>query len=114
MTSISRRSLLGYSGTTAAGAVLGTTTSAQAADAETSSVDFPPDTEFTGTATLPDPVYSEGAGHVKVAFRVSCDSSVPGSVVHPIDIANALNEFLATRGWPSVTFYGTPQPAPLN
>ncbi|MEU1273357.1 hypothetical protein [Streptomyces sp. NPDC005799] len=125
MTSISRRSLLSCSGTTAAGAVLGATTSAQAADAETSSVDFPPNTEFTGTAILPnteftgtailpDTVHSEGAGSVKIVFRVSCDTSVPGTAVHPIDVANALDEFLADRGWPAVTFYGTPEPVALN
>ncbi|MCI3279067.1 hypothetical protein [Streptomyces cylindrosporus] len=111
---MSRRALLGYSGTTAAAAALGTTTSAQAADDETSTPEFPPDTEFSGTATLPDPVYSEGAGNVSIHFRVSCDTSVAGSKVDPIDVANALNAFLATRGWPAITFYGTPAPAALN
>ncbi|MGI5456788.1 hypothetical protein ACQEWB_27205 [Streptomyces sp. CA-249302] len=112
---MSRRSLLGYSGTTAAGALLGAGTSAQAAaDSDTATTDFPANTEFSGGSTLPDPVYSEGAGHVNLTFRLTCETSVAGSKVDPIDVANALNEFLATRGWPPITFYGTPAPAALN
>ncbi|MFE4962576.1 twin-arginine translocation signal domain-containing protein [Streptomyces sp. NPDC056660] len=53
MSSISRRSLLGYSGTAAAGALVGTTAPAQQAEAaesatETASTEFPEGTVFSG------------------------------------------------------------------
>lgn len=116
MSSISRRSLLGYSGTTAAGAVLGTTGSVQAAEAEASSADFPINTEFSGNSNISNsnPDYSEPDGHLELSFRVNCDTNRTGTKIDPIDIANALNELAESRGWPPITFYGTPAPAPLN
>ncbi|GAA1376126.1 twin-arginine translocation signal domain-containing protein [Streptomyces beijiangensis] len=116
MSSISRRSLLGYSGTTAAGAVLGTAGTAQAVEAESSSADFPVNTQFSGSVNLsnPNPDVSEPDGHVNLSFRVNCDTSRAGTNIDPIEIADALNEYIQSRGWPPITFYGTPAPAPLN
>jgi hypothetical protein len=58
LSSIWRRSLLGYPGTTAAGAVIGAAGSAQAAEsdaaaaAESSSADFPNGTKFSADYTV--------------------------------------------------------------
>ncbi|MGW1718594.1 twin-arginine translocation signal domain-containing protein [Streptomyces sp. NPDC002156] len=117
MSSISRRSLLGYSGTAAAGAALGTATQAEAAeDDPTALPEFPYNTEFSGDSNIPNPEYSEADGHVTLSFRVSCSTTGAArpNQIDPIDVANALNAYLESRGWPTMTFYGTPVPAPLN
>jgi hypothetical protein len=117
LSSISRRSLLGYSGTAAAGAALGTATQAEAAeDDPTTLPEFPPGTEFSGGSNIRNPEYSEPDGHVGLWFKVDCSTSGAArpNRIDPIDIANALNAYLESRGWPPMTFYGTPAPAPLN
>ena len=115
MSSISRRSLLGYSGTTAAGAVIGGAGSAQAAEpdattaAESSSADFPSGTKFSAD-------YSIGPidAYMTLTFSVSAMDTPTENVITPIEIANLLNELAESRGWPAATFYGTPAPAPLT
>ncbi|WP_328966944.1 hypothetical protein [Streptomyces sp. NBC_00239] len=119
MSGISRRSLLGYSGTAAAGAALSSAGSAQAADAEAQAVDqaqaaqaapaFPSGTEFKGRVSLPD--YS---GELTITFSVAMVDAAPAHGVAPLEIANALSQLAQQRGWLPVTFYGTPAPAPLT
>ncbi|MFK0254063.1 hypothetical protein [Streptomyces sp. NPDC090445] len=127
MSGISRRSLLGYSGTAAAGAVLTSAASAQAADAADAktqsagaagasqaqgtqaAVSFPSGTQFKGrTAT------TGGEGELVITFSVSTIDAPASFNVPPIEIANALNKIAQDRGWGPVTFYGTPAPAPLT
>ncbi|MGW0914549.1 twin-arginine translocation signal domain-containing protein [Streptomyces sp. NPDC002784] len=115
MSSISRRSLIGYSGTTAAGAVLGTAASAQpaqAAEAEAEATEFAAHTFFKGRTyrTIGDDTHAE----VEIEFRVA-NHEVPSALaITPLEIADLLSELAASRGWPPITFYGTPAPAPLN
>ncbi|MFE6332119.1 twin-arginine translocation signal domain-containing protein [Streptomyces sp. NPDC057798] len=115
MSSISRRSLLGYSGTTAAGAVLGTAASAQpaqAAEAGAEATAFDPHTFFKGRTyrTIGDDTHAE----VEIEFRVANHEVPSASAITPLEIAELLSELAASRGWPPITFYGTPAPAPLN
>ncbi|MFI5673766.1 hypothetical protein [Streptomyces cellulosae] len=127
MSSISRRTLLGYSGTAAAGTVLGVTAPAEAAEtAETTETtettaasgtaaasaapasEFPEGTLFSGRTSLD---YAAMA----IRFSVEMVETPPdGYAVDPSEIADALNELVVSRGWPAITFYGTPKPAPLN
>ncbi|WP_367324990.1 hypothetical protein [Streptomyces sp. HUAS ZL42] len=37
-----------------------------------------------------------------------------GYAIDPLEIAEALDEPVVSRGRPPITFYGTPKPAPLN
>ncbi|MGW1212547.1 twin-arginine translocation signal domain-containing protein [Streptomyces sp. NPDC002499] len=118
MSRISRRSLLGYSGTATAGAVLGgaaTAQPAQAAEAEqtadTTSTDFPNGTLFSGNSQL---VQDDMNGDLTIKFSVAVSDTPAANVVSPLEIAEALNELAASKGWPPITFYGTPAPAPLN
>ncbi|WP_405813608.1 twin-arginine translocation signal domain-containing protein [Streptomyces sp. NBC_01390] len=117
MSSISRRSLLGYSGTAAAGAALGTATQAEAAaDDPTAMPEFPYNTEFSGDSNIRNAEYSEPDGYLGISFKVDCSTTGAArpNQIDPIDIANVLNTYLESRGWPPMTFYGTPVPAPLN
>jgi hypothetical protein len=34
--------------------------------------------------------------------------------ISPQEIADLLNDLAVRRGWPAITFYGTPKAAPLN
>ncbi|MEV0173573.1 twin-arginine translocation signal domain-containing protein [Streptomyces sp. NPDC050803] len=117
MSSLSRRSLLGYSGTTAAGAVLGSATSAQPAqaaeaEAETTSTVFPPDTLFNGMSRIS---HTDTGTELYIKFSVQVAETPPaGAEITPQEIAELLSEFAVSRGWPPITFYGTPAPAPLN
>lgn len=113
MSSMSRRALLGYSGTAAASAAIGGTASAQPALAEdaadTTSTEFAEGTLFTGYARIPD-----ADVHLGVQFSIDT-SDVPSAYrIAPTEIADLLNDFFTQRGWSAVTFYGTPPPAPLN
>ncbi|WP_051857472.1 hypothetical protein [Streptomyces cellulosae] len=124
LSSISRRTLLGYSGTAAAGTVLGVTAPAEAAEtaetAETTAAsgtaaapaapasEFPEGTLFSGRTSLD---YAAMA----IRFSVEMAETPPdGYAVDPSETADALNELVVSRGWPAITFYGTPKPAPLN
>lgn len=117
MSSMSRRSLLGYSGTAAAGAVpaSGGPAEAAAADAtrtsDAAAVSFANGTEFSGMAKIA----SDDMGpEIHLTFSVSVSETPAANTVTPLEIANALNELAATRDWPAITFYGTPVPAPLS
>ncbi|MEH0432442.1 hypothetical protein QBB34_40170 [Streptomyces stelliscabiei] len=124
MSGFSRRSLLGYSGSAAAGAVLtpnGTAEAATAVSTETSegvrtetgaagAADFPEGTRFSGTVRMPGTEMTE----LTVTFSVATTEAPAAQRISALEVAEALNELAAARGWPPVTFYGTPAPAPLN
>ncbi|MEV5849028.1 twin-arginine translocation signal domain-containing protein [Streptomyces sp. NPDC051985] len=113
MSSISRRSLLGYSGTAAAGAVVGTATSAeqaQAAETETASAVFPDGELFTGGSSIGDV-----DTYLTIRFSVETNATnASGNQISPSELADLLSDFAVSRGWPAVTFYGRPVPAKLN
>ncbi|MDG5803616.1 hypothetical protein P9869_13230 [Streptomyces ossamyceticus] len=146
MSRLSRRTLLGYTGTAAAGtAAAGTAlfaggpvraaengtagenptpdqaqtrppsqtqaqTQAQAQAQENAGADFPEGTKFSGYVRMPGTEMTE----LTVSFTVSATEASATQRISALEVANALNELAATRGWPSITFYGTPAPAPLN
>ncbi|MFF1678053.1 hypothetical protein ACFVYG_18680 [Streptomyces sp. NPDC058256] len=116
MSELSRRSLLGYSGTAAAGAVLASSgtaqaTAAEATEATATAVTFPDGTKFSGTVMM-EP--SDSGPQISLSFSVGFSSTPTANTITPLEIANALNELTASRGWPAITFYGTPAPAPLT
>ncbi|SPF04731.1 hypothetical protein [Streptomyces sp. MA5143a] len=142
MSSLSRRTLLGYTGTAAAGtAAAGTALfaggparaaengtadenptpdqaqsrppnqpQAQARAQENAGADFPDGTKFSGYVRMPGTEMTE----LTVSFTVSTTEAPAAQRISALEVANALNELAATRGWPPITFYGTPAPAPLN
>ncbi|MCX5395468.1 twin-arginine translocation signal domain-containing protein [Streptomyces sp. NBC_00102] len=129
MSSISRRTLLGYSGT-AAGAALGGIASAQPAEAAeapaaqatqatqaeastTTAAEFAPGTLFDGLTRTPFNADGEW-GELRIKFSVEHAETPVAHVVSPLELAQLLNDFAATKGWPAMTFYGTPVAAPLN
>ncbi|MGW0820633.1 hypothetical protein [Streptomyces sp. NPDC002845] len=101
MSSMSRRSLLGHSGTAAAGAVLaagGTASAAQTGAQETTettktTVEFTTGTEFTGHINIPD--LEAGA---RFTFTVDATEAPESYRITPLDVLNALNELAASRG----------------
>ncbi|MFD3922319.1 hypothetical protein [Streptomyces sp. NPDC058595] len=119
MSKISRRSLLGYSGTAAAGAVLASSATAQAAGSDAApaqaaetgaaAVAFDNGTEFTGRTSI-GPVDAS----MTLTFSLQIDEAPPANRITALEVAEALSELAEARGWPPVTFYGTPPPAPLN
>ncbi|MET8944477.1 twin-arginine translocation signal domain-containing protein [Streptomyces sp. NPDC004542] len=111
---MSRRSLLGYSGTAAASAAVGGAASAppaqaQVARTETASTDFSPGTLFSGESTIGDV-----DAYLTIKFRVQVTDAPASHSIDPLEIAGLLNDFITERGRPAVTFSGTPPPAPLN
>ncbi|MEU2435644.1 hypothetical protein ABZ595_05505 [Streptomyces rubradiris] len=129
MSSISRRSLIGYSGTAAAGAVIAGTASAspaqaaqpaqpaqpaQAAQAESAStaVSFPEGTLFDGRSQRH--IGPDTPSELWIKFSIVNAETPAAYSVTPQEIADAINDLLASRGWPTATFYGTPAPAPLS
>ncbi|MEV8343628.1 hypothetical protein [Streptomyces niveus] len=119
MSKISRRSLLGYSGTAAAGAVLATSAASASASTVSASasasgeaavpVDFPPGTEFTGDTSI-GPIDAA----MTLTFTLRVDQAPAANDVTPLEVAEALSALAEARGWPPITFYGAPAPAPLN
>ncbi|WP_405655917.1 hypothetical protein [Streptomyces sp. RK9] len=123
MSGVSRRSVLGYSGSAAAGAVLASAgtaqaeeksgaaaaQNAQAAEGSQSAVAFEPGTQFSGRVQ-----HSSGYAELSMTFSVRHEERSGQQEVTPADIAEALNDLAAKRGWPSITFYGTPPKARLN
>ncbi|MFF3208257.1 hypothetical protein [Streptomyces sp. NPDC002962] len=117
---MSRRALLGYSSSAAAGAVLASAGPAQAeAEAEEcavaeraaeSTTEWPwgAGIEFSGV-TPPGPE----EGSLRVTFSLTAFSSPTAQAVNERDIADAINELLISRGWPSIPFYGALR-TPLN
>ncbi|MCL6734484.1 hypothetical protein [Streptomyces neyagawaensis] len=132
MSSLSRRTLLGYTGTAAAGTAAAgpalfaggparaaengsadenpTPVQAQAQAQENATADFPEGTKFSGYVRMPGTEMTE----LTVSFTVSTTEAPAAQRISALEVANALNELAATRGWPPITFYGTPAPAPLN
>ncbi|MFK4069982.1 hypothetical protein [Streptomyces sp. NPDC029674] len=120
MTGVSRRALLGYSGSAAAGAALasaGTATAADgaagegaagegakaaAAQAADPSVDVANGIEFRGDASIGDI-----DARMEISFRINIENAPAAKQITPTEIANALNEIGMSRGWPKVTFYYT-------
>jgi len=117
MSRISRRSLLGYSGTAAAGAVLASAGTAEAgesdqgnaADQTKAAADTPAAGEFWGSTSIGDI-----DANMDLRFTLRLDNTPDANTVSPLDIAEALNELATARGWPPITFYYTPAPVPLN
>ncbi|MFB7462655.1 hypothetical protein ACFCZ1_03935 [Streptomyces sp. NPDC056224] len=124
MSGISRRSLLGYSGTAAAGAVLAAGGSAEAAQAQGETAGtaaaaatqqtqtaptFPRGTQFKGSSMVPGV-----GGEVVITFSVSTIDAPASYDIPPLELANALNKIAQDHGWSPITFYGTPAPAPLT
>jgi hypothetical protein len=137
MSSMSRRAVLGFTGTAAAGALVAGAGPAQAAGGEqaadrtaqagdrqaqpkahaeqagTTTTDFPFGTQFTAHTTHDFPGGDEPA-NLTLTFSVTTVEEPPAYTLTPLDIATALSEYAQSRGWPALTFYGTPAPAPLN
>ncbi|MFF4825691.1 hypothetical protein ACFY20_22200 [Streptomyces sp. NPDC001312] len=119
MSGISRRSLLGCSGTTAVGAVLSGAAAAQPAQAaepqavqaqaKTASADFPAGTLFEGRVGMN--TGNDTPADLQIKFSVRTDECPARCDISPQEIAEALNELAARKGWPTITFYGTPAPA---
>ncbi|WP_189177782.1 twin-arginine translocation signal domain-containing protein [Streptomyces lasiicapitis] len=121
MSGVSRRSVLGYSGSAAAGAVLASAGPAQAEDGKgvqgaqageggrAAAVAFEPGTQFSGRVQ-----HGSGYAEVSLTFSVRHEETSGQQEISPADIAEALNDLAAKRGWPRITFYGTPPKAPLN
>ncbi|KQX73637.1 hypothetical protein [Streptomyces sp. Root1310] len=115
---MSRRALLGYSSSAAAGAVLASAGPAQAEaeegavaeQAAGSTTEWPwgAGIEFSGV-TPPGPE----EGSLRVTFSLTAFSSPTAQAVNERDIADAINELLISRGWPSIPFYGA-LTTPLN
>ncbi|MFI1031126.1 hypothetical protein [Streptomyces sp. NPDC020951] len=115
---VSRRALLGYSSSAAAGAVLasagpaqaeaeGTGVAEQAAEAETDP-DWGWNVPFRGV-TAPGPE----DGSIAVSFNIDFMSSPTAQKVTALDVADAINELLTSRGWPAIQFFGN-VPQALN
>ncbi|MEH0447574.1 MULTISPECIES: hypothetical protein [unclassified Streptomyces] len=116
---VSRRALLGYSSTAAAGAVLTSAGSARAEEAdvtdrtttaqqagvtgETADADeeWGGSTQFHGT-TPPGPE----EGYITMTFSIDQMPSPTMQKVTALDVAGAINELLTSRGWPTIKFYG--------
>ncbi|MFD9392430.1 hypothetical protein ACFWBB_17440 [Streptomyces sp. NPDC060000] len=105
---VSRRALLGYSGSAAAGAVIASAGPAQAEGAEVaeqaseSTPEWIGGAEFRGT-TPPGPE----DGHIIASFSIDLMSSPTAQDVTALDVANAINALITSRGWPAMQFYGT-------
>ncbi|MFE9295835.1 hypothetical protein [Streptomyces niveus] len=116
MSKISRRSLLGYSGTAAAGAVLASSaTPASAATEEAgdagaaAAVEFQNGTEFSGSSRV---ITNEAS--LRVTFSIAIEEAPAANRISALEVAEALSALAEARGWSPITFYGTPPPAPLN
>ncbi|MDF6060618.1 hypothetical protein FKO01_54185 [Mesorhizobium sp. B2-3-3] len=114
---ISRRKLLGYSGTAAAGAVFAST--AAAADAAerdeaatTTTPEFMEGTDFRADASMAE---SDLMMDLTFKIRVDKPNGYPSAQdITPLEVAQALSALAQSKGWPPLTFYGTPPPVALN
>ncbi|EST32979.1 twin-arginine translocation signal domain-containing protein [Streptomyces niveus] len=115
MSKISRRSLLGYSGTAAAGAVLASSATPasaateEAGDAGAAAVEFQNGTEFAGSSRV---ITNEAS--LRVTFSIAIEEAPAANRISALEVAEALSALAEARGWSPITFYGTPPPAPLN
>jgi hypothetical protein len=104
---VSRRALLGYSSSAAAGAALASSGSARAEGTEVADQASESDTEWGGSVrfhgvTPPGPE----DGSIGMTFSIDLMPSPTAQKVTALDVANAINELLTSRGWPSIQFYG--------
>ncbi|WP_406387750.1 hypothetical protein [Streptomyces sp. NBC_00887] len=111
---MSRRKLLGYSGTAAAGAVFASTATAEAAETDEApaTVEFTDGTEFRADASM-----AESDLRMDMSFKVRVDkpNGYPSAQdITPLEVAQALSALAQSKGWPPLTFYGTPPPVALN
>ncbi|WP_340374756.1 hypothetical protein U5640_06055 [Streptomyces sp. SS7] len=111
---VSRRALLVSSGSAAAGAALASAGAARAEEgqvveqADESTETWGNNVPFHGV-TPPGP----DEGYVTVNFTIDL---MPGSTaqdVTALDVADAINALLTSRGWPAIQFYGN-VPRALN
>ena len=110
MAALNRRDALraGVLTTVIAGGVLAAASSASAAETE-STVSFPNGTLFKGTVPLNDGIGS--TVNLAFSFEMAGDT-VPN--FDRLDIARVLSEYVQSKGYAAVTFYGTPEAAALN
>ncbi|MFH8613193.1 hypothetical protein ACH4D5_37575 [Streptomyces sp. NPDC018029] len=126
MTGVSRRALLGYSGSAAAGAALAGAGSAGAAEADsaataqaasataataatpTSDADVPNGQKFGGNVSIGDI-----DAMMDFSFSLRVENAPAAKQITPMEIVNAFNEIATSRGWPRMTFYYETS-APLN
>ncbi|MFF8657218.1 hypothetical protein [Streptomyces huasconensis] len=117
MSGVSRRALLGYSGSAAAGAVIASSGSAQAAEGQAagaagaeqaSEVEWPMGGEFSGHSSL-----AAADASMTVRFSLEIEHAPSGQNITPLDIADAINEMAEARGWPRIQFHGMVR-TPLN
>ncbi|MGW0532405.1 hypothetical protein [Streptomyces sp. NPDC003032] len=124
MSGVSRRAVLGYSGSAAAGAVIASTGSAQAAESQApvaqapvaqaadaeqaSAIEWGPGTEFRGHSSIGDVDAS-----MTVKFSLDIEYAPSGKAITALDIAEAINKLVESRGWPRIQFHGMVS-APLN
>ncbi|MBM7171694.1 hypothetical protein JQK87_25480 [Streptomyces sp. G44] len=129
MSGVSRRALLGYSGSAAAGAVVASSGSAQAAESQAtgaaaagtqaagagaagaeqaSAVEWPFGGEFSGISSL-----AAADASMTVRFSLEVEHAPSGQNITPLDIADAINKLVQARGWPPVKFHGMVR-TPLN
>ncbi|MFD3651881.1 hypothetical protein ACTU45_04430 [Streptomyces sp. 24-1644] len=120
MSNMSRRSLLGYSGTAAAGAVFASAGTAAADDkgtaestaAQSAAVEFSPGSKFEASSTMAE---SDLMMEMTFSVRVDWPNGYPSAQdITPLEVANALSAIAESKGWPPLTFYGPQPPAPLN
>ncbi|MFH8293176.1 hypothetical protein [Streptomyces sp. NPDC018059] len=124
MSGVSRRTLLGYSGSAAAGAVVASSGSAQAAESQAagaqaaaartadaeqaSAVEWPFGGEFSGNSSL-----GAADASMTVKFSLEIENAPSGQNITPLDIADAINKMAEARGWPRIQFHGMVR-TPLN
>ncbi|MFE0138351.1 hypothetical protein ACFWY6_43445 [Streptomyces sp. NPDC059037] len=119
MTGVSRRALLGYSGSAAAGAALAGAGSARAADgepteaaqadaAQSSDANIANGTEFAGDVSIGDI-----DAMMQFSFKLNVENAPAAKQITPMEIVDAFNEIAVSRGWPKMTFYYATS-APLN
>ncbi|MEV0322294.1 hypothetical protein ACIBKX_38745 [Streptomyces sp. NPDC050658] len=120
MTGVSRRALLGYSGSAAAGAALAGTGTARAAEGEPAKAAPAADAAQEYDANVPNG--QEFGGDVSIgdidammqfSFKLRVENAPAAKQITPMEIVDAFNEIATSRGWPSMTFYYATS-APLN
>ncbi|MEV1068169.1 hypothetical protein [Streptomyces sp. NPDC050263] len=114
---VSRRALLGYSSSAAAGAVLASAGPAQA-EAETSAAAAGSGVAEQASETETDPDWGWNIpfggvtppgpedGSIAMTFKIDFMHSPTAQKVTALDVANAINELITSRGWPAIQFYG--------
>ncbi|MER5633760.1 hypothetical protein [Streptomyces nitrosporeus] len=118
---MSRRKLLGYTGTAAAGAVFASAASAEAAEtgtdtdtdeARTTATEFMHGTDFWASASMAE---SDLMMEMSFKLRVDQPNGYPSAQhITPLEVAQALSALAQSKGWPPLTFYGTPPPVAVN